>query len=145
MTDTVQEAVVDRLSADSTMAALLAQHGEAPAAFPDIHVPADVGYPFTAVIVRSATSDGSKTHTGYDWRLLVRCFAGLTQQAELDAVTAQVRELFHHNPVDVGDLEGWLAVADMPTPVAVVNALCQDVAVRLRAMALDERVGADAG
>lgn len=134
MAVTVQDAVVERIIADEDLAALLAQHGDAPAAFPDIHVPADVGYPFTAVIVRSATSDGTKTSIGYDWRLLIRCFAGLTQPAELDAVTARVRQLFHHSPLDVGDLEGWLAVADMPTPVPVVGALCQDVAVRLRAM-----------
>ncbi len=132
MPDTVQGAVVDRLSADTEMVALLAQHGDAPAAFPDIHVPADVGYPFTCVIVRSAVSDGSKTTIGYDWRLLVRCFAGLAQQTELDAVTARVRELMHHNPLDVGDLEGWLAIAEMPVPVPVIGALCQDVPVRLR-------------
>ncbi len=139
MADTVQSAVVDRLSADEDLAALLAKHGEgdAPAVFPDIHVPGDVGYPFIAIVVRSATSDGSKTTIGYDWRLLIRCFAGLTQHAELDDVTARVRQLFHRNPLDVGDLEGWLAIADMPAPVAVIGALCQEVPVRLRAMGPD--------
>lgn len=136
-TPTVQNAVVDRIAGDLTLSTLLARHDEAPAAFPDVHVPADVGFPLIAVIVRSATSDGSKTAVGYDWRLLVRCFAGLKQQDLLDEVALRVRELFHHNPLDVGDMEGWLAVADMPTPVPVVNALCQDVAVRLRAQAPD--------
>ncbi len=142
MADTVQGAVVDRLSGDETMSTLLAQHGDTAAGFPDIHVPADVGYPFFCVIVRSAASDGSKTTIGYDWRLLIRCFAGLTQQAELDAVTARVRLLMHHNPLDVGDMEGWLAVAEMPVPVAVANALCQEVPVRLRAMGPAEPEGA---
>ncbi len=135
MTTTVQDAVAERLAADEDLTVLLAKHDNAPAIFPDIHVPADVGFPMIAIIVRSAASDGSKTQTGYDWRLLIRCFAGLKQQAELDDVAARVRELLHHNPVDVGELEGWLAVADMPNPVPVVNALCQDVPLRLRAAA----------
>jgi hypothetical protein len=137
MADTVQNAVVDRLAGDEDLAALLAQHDDAPAVFSDIHVPAGVGYPLICVIVRSAASDGSKTQVGYDWRLLIRCFAGLTQQDVLDEVTARVRALFHRNPLDVGELEGWLAIADMPNPVPVVGALCQDVPVRLRAMGSD--------
>lgn len=134
MAATVEDAVAERLADDIEMETLLAQHGDAPAIFEDIHVPADVGYPFIAIVVRSATSDGSKTTIGYDWRLLIRCFGGLKQQAEVAAVALRVRQLFHHAPVDVGTLEGWLAVADMPTPVPIVGALCQEVAVRLRAM-----------
>lgn len=134
MADTVEDAVAERLADDIELEILLAQHGDAPAIFGDIHVPADVGYPFIAIVVRSATSDGSKTTIGYDWRLLIRCFGGLKQQAEVAAVALRVRQLFHHVPVDVGPMEGWLAVADMPTPVPIVGALCQEVAVRLRAM-----------
>lgn len=134
MPATVQDAVAERLAGDDTLTTLLAQYDNGPAIFPGIHVPADVSYPLIAIIVRSATSDGTKTHTGYDWRLLIRCFGNLKQQAEVDAVALRVRELMHRNPVDVGDMEGWLAVADAPAPVAVIGALCQEVAVRLRAM-----------
>lgn len=142
MAATVEDAAGERLADDIELLSLLAQHGDAPAIFPDIHVPADVGYPFIAIVVRSATSDGSKTTIGYDWRLLIRCFGGLKQQSEVAAVAGRVRQLFHHHPLDVGDLEGWLAVADMPTPVPIVGALCQEVAVRLRAMGPADADGA---
>ena len=132
-TATVQAAVVERLVNDLEIAELLAQYEDAPAVFPDIHVPGGVGYPFICVVVRSAVSDGSKTQIGYDWRLLLRIFGGLKQQSEVDDVALRVRELMHHNPLDVGQLEGWLAVAEMPVPVPVLNALCQEVPVRLRA------------
>lgn len=141
MTDTIEEvptvegAVRDRLAADPQLSTLLAIQGDAPAVFPDIHVPADVGYPFIAIVTRSATSDGSKTTRGFDWRLELRCFGSLTQLAEVAAVAARVGQLLHHNPVDVGEMEGWLAVADAPLPVPVIGAICRQVPVRLRAAA----------
>ncbi|MCA1569752.1 MAG: DUF3168 domain-containing protein [Chloroflexi bacterium] len=130
---TVEGAVQDRLVDDPVLSSLLAVQGDAPAVFPDIHVPGDVGYPFIAIVTRSAASDGSKTTTGYEWQVDLRCFGSLTQLAEVAAVAGLVRELMHHNPIDVGEWTGWLAVADAPVPVAVIGAICRQVSVRLRA------------
>lgn len=141
MTDTIEEvptvegAVRDRLAADPELASLLAVHEGAPAVLPSIRVPGDMGYPFIAIVTRSAVSDGSKTTRGFDWRLELRIFGGATQLNEVAAVAARVGELMHHNPVDVGDMEGWLAVADAPLPVPVIGAICRQVPVRLRASA----------
>ncbi len=135
MAHTVEDAVAERLMVDPELVTLLAQFDSTPAIFPDVHVPAGVDFPLVCVIVRSGPSDGSKTQTGYDWRLLIRCFGGFTQRETLAAIAERVRVLMHHNPIDVGDWEGWLSVADAPSPVPVLNALCQEVPVRVRAMA----------
>lgn len=132
MADTLEVAVAERLAADEDLVDRLAQHEHAPAVFSDIHVPAGVGFPMIAVIARPGTSDGSKTQTGYEQRVLVRIFGGLKQQTEVTEIAAMVRALNHHNPIDVGEWEGWLAVADAPAPVPVVNAFCLEVGVRFR-------------
>lgn len=103
------EAIYDKLSADSTLTALLGTYEGEPAIFTVDPAPGDADMPFIVIspILDQAPFD-TKTSQGRSARIDVRCYAGATGSAvNIEAISERVYTLLHRSELTI-DGHAWL-------------------------------------
>jgi len=103
------KAIHMKLSADSTLAALLSTYESEPAIFTVDPAPGDASMPFIVIgpIVGQAPFD-TKNSLGRSVRVDVRCYAEATGSVvDIEAISERVRTLLHRSNLSIDD-HAWL-------------------------------------